>query len=125
MIEDKAIAVPCTVIGWDVLEILKDTAFEVIDVFKAVGEHIARGFFAANAACAVHCDFLIFRRVELFFDPFGEFGEDFGVWIDCPFECTELGLVIIARIKHDYVRIIDEVVPIFGRDILSLSLIHI
>ena len=107
LVKDEAIAFPFAVFFVDGFEIFQNAAFKVVDVFKPMGEHVAGCFFAADAACAEHGDFFIFGRVEVFFDPIGEFGEDFHVGIDCAFEDADFCFVIIASVDEDDIGIVD------------------
>lgn len=91
----------------------------MIDVFEALRKHIARGFFAANATCAVHCDFFMFGCVEVLFDPFGKLCEDFGVWVDCAFKCSDFGFIFVACVEEEDIGIVDEIVPVFWRNVFT------
>jgi hypothetical protein len=82
VVEHEAVALPLGFFLRHFFEVLQDAALEVIDLFEAFAEHVARGFFATNAAGAEHRDLLVHGRVEVGFDVVGEFAKTGGFRVD-------------------------------------------
>src|SRR5690606_19938444 len=72
VIEDETVALPLGLLLRHFFEVFEDAALEVEHLFKAFAEHIARGFFTANAASAEHRYFLVFGWVEVRLDVLGK-----------------------------------------------------
>ena len=98
-------------------EILQNPALEVKHLFKALGQEIGRGLFAANAAGAEHRHFLVAGRVEMGFDIVLEFGEGLGRRIERALKRTQPHFIIITGVEQHHIVALDQPVPVLGLDI--------
>src|SRR5258708_38540076 len=64
VVEDKTFAAPAALRFRHALQIIQDSALEMIDLGKSVRQQIGAGLFAANAAGAEHRDPAVLRRIE-------------------------------------------------------------
>src|ERR1700674_1037279 len=117
LVEDEALATPTAVGLRDLFEIVQNAALQVIDLGKALGEQVARGLFAADAAGAEHRDFTMPRRIEVTRGEFLELPEARDGGINLAFECADRNLEGVARVDDNRVGGGDQIVPLPGFDI--------
>ena len=116
-IKDKALALPQTFGGGNFFEIAQNSAFEVKYLRKALLQHIAGGFFAADTAGAKHRDLFVLGRIEVVFHIIGKFTKRARQRINGPRKTADPDLLVIAGINHDHIGVADDRIPVFGRDI--------
>ena len=75
------------------------------------------GFFAANAAGAKHRHPLATKGLAVIFPPFGKLAKGSDVGINRAFKGADAHLVIVAGVDQDHIGLIDQIVPIAGRNI--------
>ena len=105
--------------GGDVFEVFEDSSFEVVDLGKALLEHVGGGLFAADATGAEHGDFAVFGGVEVLADVVGEIGEGVERGSDGSGEGSEGGFVGVAGVEEEDFGVGEEVVPVLGVDVLA------
>ena len=121
LIEDVALPLPTAALLGDLLEVLQDSALQVVDVLKALMEQIGRALLAADATGAEHRNrlglCLLHQRPQRLLDPGGEFTKAFRPRINRPREAAHFDFVAVARVHHQGLRIGDQGVPLLGGDI--------
>ena len=107
IVKYEAFTLPLALGSRNFLQVFEDTALEMVDVLKALGEEIRTGFFTTDAASAEHGDVLVLLGIELGCDVCGEFGEGISVWIDRSSKATDFDFIVVAGINYQYVGIGD------------------
>jgi len=118
-VEDVAGALPLAGFGGDCFEVFEDAALEVVDLGKALLEHVGGGLFAADASGAEHGDFAVAGGVEVFADVVGEVGEGVEGWGDGSGEGADGGFVGVAGVEEEDFGVGEEGVPGMGVDVLA------
>ncbi len=95
----------------------------MIDLLDPFAFEESRGFFAADTSSAEHRDPGWLACTEQAFaltdEPLWKIAKRGGLRIDRPCEGADLDLVIIARVDHDGVWIVDQFVPVLRVDICA------
>ena len=97
----------------------------MINLFKALFEHKAGGFFATDAAGAEHRYFFVLFRVVVLAHVLGKFAESGGLRVYRPLKATYRHFVIVAGIDHQHFRVGDDVIPVFRLDVGAHGVIRI
>src|SRR5690606_4176413 len=102
LVEDKALALPQAVFLGHVLEILQDTALEVIDLIIAKRAHVGCRLFAADSAGTEHGNLALAMQSAalgpLLLDPFRKLGETRRFRVDGTLERADLVFVVVPGI---------------------------
>ena len=121
-VKNETFALPLAVGGGDIFKIFQNAALEMIDLVKAHILHQRTGFFAANAASAIHCNFLgtpVGRLIGKRMRPFGKFAKICCHGIDRTSKHANRGFIAVAGINKQNIRIGNQPVPIFRVNIGS------
>ena len=114
-IKNKALALPPAVFRWDILEILQDPAFKVIDFIKPQSLHKGAGFFTSDTTSAIHRYFLGPARrwlVSQRMGPLRKITEILGQRIYRTFKHADRRFIGVTGIDKQYIGVIQKSVPI-------------
>ncbi len=125
VIKYKALTFPQWFLFRNILKVLQNAAFQVINLFKPLLFHIGSRFLTTNATRTEHGNTFVFVRVEVFFDVIRELAEWFCMWIHSIFERTHFVLVLITGIDEHYVRWLNELIPVFSLHISTHAFVRI
>src|SRR5690554_2174649 len=103
VIEYKAFALPQALLLRNLLEVLENAAFQVVNLVKTLLFQVCRRFFTTNATCAEHGHFLVLCRIQILAYVFGELPERIRGRINSVFERANFHLVLIAGIHQQYI----------------------
>ena len=100
IIEYETFPLPERSFLFDLFEVSKDTALQMIYLVEAQRLQIGCGFFTADSTGTEHGNFLVFFRVEVCLCVIREFAERRGVRIDRVLECTNPYFVLITGVDQ-------------------------
>ncbi len=100
LIKDEAIPLPERIRTGHVLEILQNTALEMINRFKTLGLEISSRFFASDTTRAEHGDLFVFVLIQARLCVLWEVAKTNGVWIRRAFEGANRDFVIVSSIDQ-------------------------
>ena len=98
LVEHKTLAFPQAFLRWNLLQIFKNAALQVIDIFEALFEHKRRGLFATNPTGAKHRYFFMFFGIQVFAHIRRKVAESSRLRIDRPAKSPDVAFVIVTRI---------------------------
>src|SRR5260370_17381488 len=112
VLKDKTFAMPAALGFRHVLQIVQDSAFEMIDLGKTARQQIGAGLFAADAAGAEHRDPPMLCRIEMARRKFLKLPKTREAGIDGARESAHRDLEGVTRVAQERVPPTHQLIPL-------------